>query len=193
MNNIKIDNQKMEDHLRTIFREKAERENRLQKIKDIMKGNERKRARRRFILIGIPVIIAAILVLWISVIHPPRSFDANEFYNLHFISEINEISYRDIDNSKNPANSIIKTGDLRNKINLGKQAMVDENWQEAEEAFSQLLPLGGSFQIESLWHLSLIQLKAGDLAQCKTYLKELIATKDPTYIKQARKLMRVVT
>ena len=182
----------MEDHLRTIFREKVERENRLQKIKDIMKGNQRKRVRRRFILIGIPVTIAAILVLWISAIHPSRSFDANEFYNLHFISEINEISYRDIDNSQNPDNSINKTGDLRNKINLAKQAMVDENWQEAEEAFSQLLPLGGSVQIESLWHLSLIQLKTGDLAQCKTYLKELIATKDPTYIKQARKLLRVV-
>ena len=183
----------MEDNLRTIFREKAEKENRLEKIRDIMKGNQRKRVRRRFIVLCIPVAIAAILVLWISVIHPPRSFDANEFYNLHFISEINEISYRDVDNSQNPANSIIKTGDLRNKISLGKQAMVDENWQEAEEVFSQLLPLGGSVQIESLWHLSLIQLKTGDLAQCKTYLKELIATKDPTYIKEARKLMRVVT
>jgi len=111
MNNIKIDNQKLEDHLRMIFQEKAEKENRLEKI----------------------------------------------------------------------------------IISLGKQAMVDENWQEAEQVFSQLLAIGGSVHIESLWHLSLIQLKTGDLAQCKTYLQELIATKDPTYIKEARKLMRAVT
>jgi len=44
MNNIKIDNQKMEDHLRTIFREKEEKEDRLEKIKDIMKENQPRQA-----------------------------------------------------------------------------------------------------------------------------------------------------
>ncbi len=192
MNKINIDDQKLEDLLRTIFQEKAEKENRLEKIKAIMKVNQRKRIRRRFIVISIPITIAAILVLWISVIHPYRSFDPNEFYRLHFEAEISEINYRDIENSQNPDNTVNKTGDLREKISLGKQAMVSENWQEAEEIFSQLVPLGGSVQIESLWHLSLIQLKTGNLPQCKTYLKELIATKDPTYIKHARKLLRVV-
>jgi len=192
MNKIKIDDQKMDNLLRDMFREKAEKELRLEKIKSIMKANRMKKVRRRLITLGIPITIAALLILWISVIQPIRAFEPDEYYDLHFKTEIREINYRDINGSQNPDRTVNTAGDLKEKIILGKQAMSEENWQEADEIFKQLKNLGGSVQIESLWHLSLIQLKTDNLPQCKTYLKELIATKDPSYLKQARKLLRML-
>ncbi len=191
--NHDIDDQKLEGLLKKVFQEDLEKEKKQEIFKKIIRKNKKKSTRRKIILIGSPfVAIAAILVLWFALYNPSHSFDSEEFYTTHFQPDIRETSYRGSDVDQNQPETALNQAQMISTLHKAMQAMRSENWDEAEALFIQLIPLGGSIQIESLWYLSLIYLKTEDLPKCKTYLKDLIDTKDPTYRKPARELLRVI-
>lgn len=191
--NHDIDDQKLEGFLKKVFREDLEKEKKQEMFRKIILKNKKKSARRKIILICSPIVaIAALLVLWFSLFNPSLSFDSEEFYNKHFQPDIRETSYRGSDLDKNHPETALAQAQMISTLHKAKQAMKSENWDEAEALFIQLLPLGGSVQIESLWHLSLLYLKTENLPKCKTYLKDLIDTKDPTYLKPARELLKAI-
>ena len=68
--------------------------------------------------------------------------------------------------------------------------MIDENWDEASNIIDKLIEKGGSVKIESLWNLTLINLKTENNAECRSFLTELLETKDPTYRKVAKTLLK---
>ena len=191
--NHDIDDQKLEGLLKKVFREDLEKADKREEFREIIRKNKKNSTRRRIILISSPiVVVAALLIIWFSLLNPSRSFDPDEFYNNNFQPEINETSYRGAGSEQNQPGTVLNQNNSINILLQGKEAMKSENWNDAETQFMQLLPIGGSIHIESLWHLSLIQLKTGNHPQCKKYLKDLIATKDPTYLKPARELLRAV-
>lgn len=187
---IEIDNHKLQNLLNQFLLRDKEKNKKIEEIRAIMEANRRKRIRRRILFLGTPISAAAILILWFSIFKRSETFSADEFYQQHFNKEINDINYRGEQNINN--DSTFKLEEVADQISIGKEAMANENWQEAETIFRQLQSLGGSVRIECLWHLSLISLKTDNLPQCKTYLKELIHTKDPTYLLPARKLLKAI-
>ena len=191
--NHDIDDQKLEGLLKKVFREDLEKEKKQAKFREIIRKTKKKSTRRKIILISSPIVpVAALLIIWFSLLNPSRSFDPDEFYNNYFQPEINETSYRGAGTDQNQSETVVNQPHILNNLRQGKEAMISENWDKAESLFMQLLPIGGSIYIEGLWNLSLIQLKKGNHPQCKKYLKDLIDTKDPTYLKPARELLRAV-
>ncbi len=191
--NHDIDDQKLEGLLKKVFQEDLEKEKKQEMFRKIIRKNKKKSTRRKIILICSSfVAIAAITVLWFSLFNPSLSFNSEEFYSTHFQPDIRETSYRGSGLDKNQPETALAQAQMISTLHKAKQAMKLENWNEAEAIFTQLLPLGGSVQIESLWHLSLLYLKTENLPKCRTFLKDLIDTKDPTYLKPARELLKVI-
>jgi len=185
---IEIDDHKLQNLLFKLIRRDMQKVKKIQEIRAILEANRKKRIRRRIIFLGTPLSAAAIIILWFSTFKRAEPFNPDEFYQQHFNKEINDINYRGEENINNE--STFKLEEVADQISIGKEAMANENWQEAETIFQQLQSMGGSVRIECLWHLSLISLKTDNLPECKTYLKELINTKDPTFLEQARELRR---
>ena len=155
--NHDIDDQKLEGLLKKVFREDLEKEKKQAKFREIIRKTKKKSTRRKIILISSPIVpVAALLIIWFSLLNPSRSFDPDEFYNNYFQPETNETSYRGAGAEQNQPGTVLNQNNTINILRQGKDAMKSENWDNAETQFMQLLPIGGSIYIESLWHLSLI-------------------------------------
>ncbi|MCD6347955.1 MAG: hypothetical protein J7L96_11095 [Bacteroidales bacterium] len=189
---VHIDNQKLEDLLSQVFHEDAEKEQKLKTINSTVSKIRKRQVLQKTFIFGTPIAVAAILVLWLIVIPHFQSFDPDRFYKQHFQSELGKNLYRGYEPNNNLNNNSTFGVNLDQQIKLGVQAMVSENWKQAESIFNQLIPVGGSAKIQSLWYLILIQLKTDQIEQCKYYLQMLIKTKDHTYLKPAKKLLRSI-
>ena len=135
---------------------------------------------KKIILICSPfVAVAALIVLWFSLYNPSHSFDSEEFYNTHFQPDIREPSYRGSGLDQNQPETALAQTQMITTLHKAKQAMRSENWDEAEALFIQLIPLGGSVQIESLWHLSLLYQNSENLPKCKGFPIDMVSPLKP--------------
>lgn len=187
-----IDINKLERHLKQVFQEGQEREEKRLFINAILYKARKKQAQKKILLYTIPTIVAAFLVVWLMILPPSPKITPDQYFNDHFQPEIYQVEYRGSDSTEapnSPNSEIYATGV---QISKAKQAMLDENWEGASIIFKKLIETGGSVKIECLWNLALISLKTENYEECRNFLTQLLETKDPTYRKEAKTLLRSV-
>jgi len=187
-----IDIEKLEKHVRQIFQIENEKEHKRLIINHILRKFRKKQARRKILIFTIPSVVAATLVVWLLVIPPASDVNPDEYYQEHFQPKVSQTQYRGSNSTKDQNNLNNEILNIEEQISDAKLAMSAENWEQASNIFNNLLPKGGSIKVECLWHLALINLKTKQYEECKTKLSELLRTKDPTYQKEAKELLRWV-
>lgn len=188
--NIDID--KLEDYVRQVFRKDVEKEQKRLIINGILRKVRKNQARRKILIFAVPTAVAVALVVWLLVIPPALDINPDQYYQDHFQPEVSQTQYRGSDSSKDQNNLNNDILAIEERISQAKQAMSTENWEQAANILKKLLPEGGSIQVECLWHLALINLITEQYEECRTMLSELLRTKDPTYRKEAKMLLRWV-
>ena len=127
--NHDIDDQKLEGLLKKVFREDEEKAEKQEKFREIIRINKKKSTRRKIILISSPIVaLAALLIIWFSLLNPSRSFDSDEFYNNNFQPEIIETSYRGTGSEQNQPGTVLNQNHVINIPRQGKEAMVDHGF-----------------------------------------------------------------
>ena len=185
-----IDLNKLENYVKQVIQENKEREEKRLIIEAILLKSRKKQVQKKILLYTIPTIVAASFVVWLMILPPKPEIDPNHYYNEHFQPEVNQVQYRGSDSSEVPQSPNSEIYATEAQLSKAKQAMIDENWEEASNIFIKLLEEGGSVKIESLWNLALINLKTEKYIECRKFLFQLLETKDPAYYKEAQTLQR---
>lgn len=188
--NIDID--KLEGYVRQVFQKDGEKEQKRLIINGILRKIRKKQARRKILIFAVPSAFAAALVVWLLVLPSASDINPDQYYQDHFKPEISQTQYRGQNPSKDQNNLNNDILAIEEQIFQAKQAMSSESWEKAANIFKTLIQKGGSIQVESLWHLALISLKTQQFDECETFLRALIITKDPTYRKETKELLRWV-